>query len=182
MLPLAMASRIPVLLVCVALLVPLSARAERVDRVVSVVGERVVTESDLALAQVLAERDPSPVPALAVTRSGALQQVEDQRLIRGQAGKVRLYQPRNRALQARLDALRRTFPAPGEWEAFLVQWGLGEDELRILLLNRMVVESAVLRSVGTPAGPDDDDWLDRYEAWLGELRAGASIYRPEPIP
>ena len=182
MLPLAMASRIPALLCCVALLASAPARAERVDSVLSVVGERVVTESDLALAQVLTERDPSPVPALNVGPEGALERVEDQRLIRGQAGKVRLYQPSRRALQARLDALRRTFPAPGEWEAFLVRWGLSEDEIRILLLNRMVLESAVLRSMGTPAGPDDDDWLDRYEAWLGELRASASIYRPEPIP
>ncbi len=182
MLPDVVASRIPVLMVAAALLASPAAIAERVDRVVSIVGERVVTESDLALAIELTARDSSVVPALVVTAEDALQRLEEQRLVREQAGQVRLYQPTRRALQARLDAVRRTFPAPGEWEAYLTRWGLTEDTLRIVLLNRMVVEHAVLRTLGTPTGPDDDDWHGRYETWLEELRSEASIYRPEPIP
>ena len=156
-----------------------AAAAERVDRVESVLGERVVTTSDIALEHVLAARDPSPVPALvAADRAG----LEDQRRVRGHAGQVRLYQPSTRALEARLAALRRTFEAPGAWEDFLATWGLSDAALRAMVLNRMVVETTVLRTLGTPVPGEEDAWRQRYDAWMDELRAGQEPHHPEPLP
>ncbi len=179
MLPSTMASRYPALfLSTAALLVTAPAGAERVDRVVSVLGERVVTTSDLALEQVLSVRDPSLVPALSRADLLAL---EDQRRIRGYAGDVRLYQPGRRALDARQAALRRSFQAPGEWEAFLEDWGLTEEVVQALLLNRLVVETTVLRTLGVPTPETEDAWLARYDAWLVSLREGQAPHRPATL-
>ena len=179
MLPSTMASRYRALLLTTAtVLFVAPASAERVDRVESVLGERVVTTSDLALEQVLSVRDPSLVPAL--TRA-TLQALEDQRRIRGYAGDVRLYQPSRRALEARQATLRRTFDAPGEWEEFLTDWGLSEEAIQALLLNRLVVETTVLRTLGVPTPETESAWLARYEAWLVSLREAQAPHRPEAL-
>ena len=145
----------------------------------SVLGERVVTTSDIALEAQLSVRDPSVIPALFQGNANAL---EDQRRIRGHAGQVRLYQPSQRALEARLIALRRTFEAPGEWEAFLLEWGLTEETIQVLVRNRMVVEAAVLRTLGAPVEGEEQAWLARYQGWVTGLRAEGLVHRPEPLP
>jgi len=175
-----MASRIPALVLAGALAGPPgTAAAERVDRVVSVLGERVVTESDVALEQVLRLHDPSVVPALIGGDAAAL---EDQRRIRGHAGQIRLYQPSRRALDARMASLRRSFEAPGAWGDFLGRWGLIEESVQALVLNRMVVEITVLRTLGAPEPGQEEAWLARYRTWLDGLSAGAEPHRPEPLP
>ncbi len=179
MLPPTMASRSLTPLLLLALAWPGTVAAERVDRVLSVLGERVVTASDLALEAELAVRDPSVVPALS---AGDLSSLEDQRRIRGLAGQVRVYRPSRRALDARIAALRSTFVAPGSWQAFLVQWGLGEEALAALVLNRMVVEAATLRAVGVPEAGQEQAWQARYEAWIAELREAQPPHHPEPLP
>jgi hypothetical protein len=179
-LPSCVASRTPVLTgVVLAALCLGPAYGERIDRVVSVVGERVVTETDLLLEEELRARDPSPVPALS---QGGVQALEDQRWIRGHAGQVRVYQPNRRALEARIAALRRTFEAPGEWEDFLARWGMSEDTIRALMLNRMIVETTVLRTLGSPDPGHDLPWQAKYESWLEELRATGETHRADPLP
>jgi hypothetical protein len=179
MLPSVMASPIPARLLCaLVLLAAEPVRAERVDRVLSVLGERVVTASDLALEQVLAARDPSVVPAL---RRADVAALEDQRRIRGHAGQVRLYQPGRRALDNRHADLRRTFEAPGAWEGFLADWGLTEESVQALVLNRMVVEITVLRTLGAPETGAEAAWVVRYETWMAGLRADLEPHRPEML-
>ena len=90
--------------------------------------------------------------------------------------------PGTSALEARLIALRRTFEAPGEWEAFLLEWGLTEETIQVLVRNRMVVEAAVLRTLGAPVEGEEQAWLARYQGWVTGLRAEGLVHRPEPLP
>ncbi len=152
-----------------------------VDSVVAVVGERVVTASDVRLERELRAHDPSPVPVLEARRDDPLGFLVELALLRGVAGDIALYRPAEAEVQARLARLRRSFDGPEDWRAFLARNGLDEGRLAAALRSRMVVERLVRRTLGEhPAG--DPEALRRYEAWVAELRRTVPVRRVPAEP
>ena len=178
--PITMATLLPALF-CFLLGTPL---AEAVDRVVSVVGERLVTQSDLDLEAALVGLDESIIPPLA-QESDLLRRLEDYRLIRSLAGELPIYVPPHRDLDARLVAIQSRFDSGNAYLAFLARWGMAESDLRNFLRSRMVVENFVHRAVGLTVQadfePQDPEYNQRYreayEIWIEPLRTDRGIRR-----
>ena len=151
---------------------------ERIDRIVAVVGERLVTASDVELEAILTARDPRSVAVLSAGARTPLESLIDAAIIRGLAGNIAVYQPDDADVRARLDALRATFEDPDAWRRFLLAFGLDEDALAGILYSRMVVERVVHRNVGLAseaARETPDAYLKRYEAWIAERRNRVSV-------
>ncbi len=144
-----------------------------IDRVVMVVGDRLITASDVQLEQALAAREPSPVVPLEAARPQTLAFLRDVAIIRGMAGETAVYRPTQAEVRGRLDSLRATWPDRASWEAFLQEHGLTPERLEALIFSRMVVERYVQRNVGLAArsaGEDRDAYVTRFNEWMIQQR------------
>ena len=137
------------------------------------VGERIVTQSDLAFEAFFAAHDSSPVPAFEASDYPLEAKLVDIAMIRALAGDIAIYRPSDDEVRARVEAFLGQFPEHFEGRRALEAWGMDEDEFLGFVFSRMVVERCVARSVVSTGG--DDDWRDRYAAWTGELRARTPV-------
>jgi len=146
-----------------------------VDRILAVVGERLVLTSDLELERALAEVDPSPVLVLRESRDppDPLQDAVDRAIIRGLAGSTAVYAPSDAEVRARAERIRSRFKDDIAWQVFLDRHGLDSDRLAGILYSRLVVERYVLRNVEQSARHEDP--LAYYREWIGHHRARVSI-------
>lgn len=142
------------------------------DRIVAVVGERVVLTSDLRLEESFRRVDPSPVPLLRAT-GDPLQDAIDRAIIRGLAGSTAIYAPSDAEVQARVARIRSNFKDDIHWQRFLDENSLDRGRLTGILYSRMVVESYVLRNVSQSARAEDP--LAYYREWIARHRAHVTI-------
>lgn len=149
------------------------------DRVVAVVGDRIITASDVRLERALADRDPSPVAALARRqREGSLEAVVDGAIVRKLAGDIAIYAPSTTEVSQRVAALRQSWPDPADYARFLGAMGLDEERLAGRIYSRMVIERYVYRNVtlaSETAGESPDVAWDRYQSWIGRERSRVEI-------
>lgn len=165
------------------------ARAEVVDRVLEVVGDRAITETDLGFEIELSARDVSPLPPFEDPGGDPMRRLEDARILRLLAGDIATFQPSAAEVDARLAALRGTFPDEQGYEAFVVRWVDDEAGLREQIYGRMVAERYALRALGAVELVEDPSaWTARYEAWMAPRRAavpvrvvGAAAAPPPPM-
>jgi hypothetical protein len=169
------------LLTACALMTPTWAQAapvrqpEVIDKIVVVVAERVITDSDLRLSIRMDERDPDSILLLAQAIPDPLQRLIDRHILLQMAGKVGVYQPTPAEVTARLAKVRSGWDGHSEYQSFLRMHGLDEARLRRLLTERMVVDRYIRRNLSGPAGeaPRPGPLRD----WMAERRQGVQIRR-----
>jgi hypothetical protein len=155
------------------------ARAEVVDRVVVVVHDTPILQSEVELEAVLEGIDVSPVPFWTAVGTGPADRLVDAAIIRAIAADVALYQPTREQVAERLDAVRAAFADGSAWGSFLATNGLDEARLSAILKRRMVVERYLLRTL--QATPDDQPaWVAECLAHLGQLRPRVRVRVVEP--
>jgi hypothetical protein len=144
------------------------------DRVVAVVGSRVLTASNLRLEAALQAHDSSPLPLIHEVPESPLQALIDLALIRHKAGNISLYQPAAPEVRARLYLLRNSWTDPREFDLFLEVWHLEEEDLESLIYTRLVAENFVHRQVILASQGQHESAAaleDRYRSWIEEVRA-----------
>ncbi len=144
------------------------------DRILFVVGERLVTVSDREFERELARVDPGMPPPFSDPGYDLEQRLVDMAILRALAGDSAVYQPRPADLRARWERVRDAWPGLDEYNAFLNRWGVDDERLQAMLYSRMVVEKYVYRNVGLAvgaAGGGDEDYRAAYQAWMGDQRS-----------
>lgn len=183
-------SAVAALVLSALFVIPLRGHAQELptavlaDRIVMVVGDRLITASDVALEAVLVDRDPSPVVPLQAQRDDPLGFLRDLAIIRGLAGETAVYRPTPAEVRGRIEALRSSWPDPESWQRFLRDHGLDEERLAALLFSRMVAERYIQRNVGLAArsaGEDEAAYVARFETWMAAQRRRVSIRKLEPL-
>ncbi|MCA9566655.1 MAG: hypothetical protein KC656_02390 [Myxococcales bacterium] len=152
------------------------ALAGRVDRVLAVIDERVVLESDVRLDEELSVFDLSPVPFW-TTGTGEERQIAAA-VLDVAAGDVALYRPADAAVRNRLEALRGAFADRDAWQAFLSRWGFEESDMLGVLRQRMRVEAYLRRNI--KVSPMDPAFTTATAALLDELAPRVRVRRVEP--
>lgn len=165
-------------LLVLALVAP--ARAEPVDRLLYVVGDRIVTAGDLAFELDVDDHDASPIVALDALDYPREQRVLDLTILRALAGDTVIYRPTAEEVEARWELVRASWARAEDFEAFLVRWGMDGDDLRGFLYSRMVVERYIRRVAGSADVPVESPGFSvGYQRWIAEVRAKVS-YRRAP--
>jgi len=162
---------------------PATLEATLADRVVSVVGDTVITLSDLELEKTIAAHDSSSLPAF--NHQDPLLRLEDFRILRSLSGDVPLYVPDRLTIDNRMARFRSTWAGEKAYLVFLHEQGLQEQDLRSLMRSRVMAEAYVERNVGLalraeidPAAPDwESQYQTAYEAWMSKRRKEAGIRR-----
>ena len=158
-------------------------QATRIDRIVAVVGDRIVTDGDLYVEATLAGRDISPLEVVELRRQQPEEWLVDLAVIRLLAGDIAVYRPSPAAVDQRVAAVHVGLESPRAWAEFLQQIGLDEEGLATLLSRRMVAERYIQRNVIARArsGEDAAAVEQLYLAWITEQRATLSIRRVPAI-
>ena len=102
----------------------------------------------------------------------ALEWLLDQLLVADEASKLRIDDVDRAALAAELRRFRVRFPTAADYQRFLAEGDLSEDELAATLARMMRVERYVQSRVGRSARVGDDE-VDRWLADRGAPGAGA---------
>lgn len=144
-----------------------TAKAEVVDRILYVVGARVVTASDLRFETEFDPFDQSPVAPLDSPAYPIEARLIDFAVLRELASDQSIYRPDARDVRVRYEAVRGNFESNAAFDAFLRRWGMDEVLLQGFLSSRMVVERFVRRNASLEAGGDPEA---RYQGWVAELR------------
>lgn len=149
-----------------------SERAVVVDRIVAVVGERLVLQSDIELERVLAPLETSPVRPLFGSDPDPLQVAIDRAIIRGLAGNAAIYVPSEADVQSRVASIRGHFAEERAWTEFQALHGLDDDRLASLLYSRVVVDRYIVRNL-TQGGSQPS--ATTYAEWMAHQRARVPI-------
>lgn len=154
-------------------------RAELVDAVVHVVGDRIVTRSDVAFEVDFDPHDRSPIPALDAPEYVVSQRLVDFAILRQAAGDIEIYRPRTEDVSARWARFRDAWARPEDYSAFLLRWGMDDRALQGFLYSRLVVERFVARNVLQRSGALLEGLeFDAYEQWIAPIRARADVRTP----
>lgn len=147
----------------------LTARAEIVDRVVAVVEDQPILQSEVRLEAALA-RVPSPVPGFRAMHDDPLELAIDETVIRLTAAEISLYQPTREQVGDSVSAVRASFEDDQAYATFLADHGLDEERLSTVMRRRLIVERFLLRNL--LSAPSD------AEAWAAECRTLLDTLRP----
>jgi hypothetical protein len=155
----------------------------RIDRVVSVVGDAIVTDSDLRLEAELLRYDTVSCPALAAPQKDLLGLLEERRVLHRLGAGRPLYLPSSTAVAKRLNLLSQNMGA--EFEAFKSRWGLNPKQLEKLIRDRMMEEAYVNanlgRSLKAEQTAESENWESHYRQayrpWIQARKEGMPIRR-----
>ena len=151
-----------------------------VDQVVLVIGDRVVTASDVRIEDALRERVPwwsPPQP----NGTSTLQVLADAALLRALAGDAALYVPDDDLVRERMGQLRDAFGDPESWRVFLRGTGLDEERLASLVRSRLIVERYIQRTLSLTARSEGASIEEVYAAWIPSQRGRLPVRVPAPI-
>ena len=157
----------------------------RIDRVLSVVEESIVTRSDLQMEQALLRVDKVACPPLAPPQQDLLRLLEDRRILQRLAAGRTLYNPSKAEIETRRSQMSE---ALGEdYSPFLRRWGIDDAGLSKILRLRMIEEAYVERNLGRALQNEQADTSEnwealyrrRYEIWMQARRESTNIRRIE---
>ncbi len=152
------------------------------DRVLFVVGSRIVTQSDVAFETFFGDADRSPVPAFEDPAVPLPERLRDIAAVRQLAGDTAVFRPDPGDVRARADAFLSHWARPDDGLAALRDWGFDESAFLGLLYSRLVAERFVSRSLPPPsadaAEAERAEWLQRYSEWIKEARGRVEIRVP----
>ena len=154
-------------------------RAEIVDAVVHVVGERIITRSDVTFEADFDPVDRSPIAALDDPGYPRVRRLIDFAILREGAGDMEIYKPSPEEVLARWERFRDGWERPEDYSSFLARWGMDDRGLQGFLYSRLVVERYVARNVLQRSGASLEKLtFEDYDQWMTPLRERADVRTP----
>lgn len=155
-------------------------RAVVIDQIVLVIGDRVVTASELRLEEALRARLPWWAPPQPEGTS-TLQVVADAALIRALAGDAALYVPDDELVRDRAAQVRAAWGDPEAWQSFLLQHGLDEERLLTLVRSRLIVDRYLQRTLSLAARSEGKPLEALYAGWILTQRGRLPLRVPSAV-
>lgn len=148
--------------------------ARVVERAVALVGDSVITSTDVKLHAALRALDPSFIPVLSSDQDPAEEQSISSTIIRQMAGQVPVYQPKPGQVQTRLERFKEQWSTERDYSNFLAIHGLTERRLEAVLKRRATIERVVIRALGAPKD-NPTEWAARFDEWMRAERKGVRV-------
>jgi parvulin-like peptidyl-prolyl isomerase len=145
-----------------------------VDRVVAIVGEQVITLSDVRAAEALGLIEG----AVALTREQLVTRLIDRELMRAEVERFGAAEIAPAVIDARVQAVRARLSSAAAFAAALEAHGLSEARFRAWLLDDARIDQYVQQRFGAAAQPTDEEVLQYY---LSREREFAVDGRPRPF-
>ena len=150
------------------------ARAQVIDRILAVVDNSLVTQSDVTAAMRLGLETPAPAadPVAAV-----VDRLIERRLTLSEVDRYAPPEPSAADINLRLEKMRQSFPSTAAFEAVLNETGLDEAQLRRHVRDDLRIAAYLQQRFGSPVQPSDEQILDYYRAHPGQFTRNG-VLRP----
>jgi hypothetical protein len=151
------------------------ARADVIDRILAVVDNSLVTQSDVVAAMRLGLEVP---PAGAADPIAAVvDRLIDRTLTLGEVDRYAPPEPSAAEITLRIEKIRQAFPSPSAFQAVLNETGLDETQLRRRVRDNLRIAGYLQQRFGSPVQPSEDQILDFYRSHPGEFSRNG-VLRP----
>jgi hypothetical protein len=157
----------------------LAAAGEVVDRVVAVVEDRIVLESDVRWEAAMMQVEPAPALLWARTADPTVRATEAAG-IRVLAGDIALYQPDSGSVAERVLVLSDAVGGPAALDVWLAGLGVDREGLVELLRRRMIAEAWAARNVAVRAD-DEAAWIAACDELVASQLERLRFRRTAPI-
>lgn len=145
-------------------------RGEIIDRVLAVVDNSVITQSDVVAAMRLGLEK---APGAADPTSAVLDSLIERRLMLAEAERYAPPEPSDADVNLRLEQVRLSFPSADAFRAVLAQTGLDEAQLRRHVRDDLRIDAYLQQRFGSAVQPSEEQTLDYYRAHPDQFsRAG----------
>lgn len=145
-------------------------RGEIIDRVLAVVDNSVITQSDVVAAMRLGlEKAPGAADPIAAV----LDSLIERRLTLTEVDRYAPPEPSDADVNLRLEQVRLSFPSADAFRAVLAQTGLDEAQLRRHVRDDLRIDAYLQQRFGSAVQPSEEQTLDYYRAHPDQFsRAG----------
>ncbi|HEX6974863.1 MAG TPA: hypothetical protein VF147_10705 [Vicinamibacterales bacterium] len=149
------------------LAITLLASPEIIDRILAVVGNSIITQSDLVAAERLG-LEKAPRGAEDPT-AASLERLIERRLMLIEVDRYAPPEPPPANVDLRLEQVRLSFPSLAAFEAVLKETGLDEIQLRRRLRDDLRIDAYLQQRFGTVVQPTEEQILEYYQAHPAEF-------------
>ena len=147
-----------------------------VDRIVVVIEEYTITQSDISLEQELATLIPSSSKTLQYYRENNPKEALIQRnILRIFAGDINLYSANPIEIQKRYEQFLAHWKHIQEYNEFILRHGLDEDRLLGLIKSQIIAENYLEKNIGISSGQEISTSQIKFEAWLEQSKRTLSL-------
>lgn len=147
-----------------------------IDRIVIVIEEYTITQSDIALEQDLAFIIPSSSKTLQHYRETKPKEALLQRnLLRIFAGDIGLYSANQTEIQYRYEQFLSHWKQIQEYNNFTLRHGLDEARLLGLIKSQIIAENYLKKNIGINPEQNLQDTQQKFEQWLEQSKQSLSI-------
>lgn len=152
-----------------------SAGAEIIDRILAVVGNTIVTQSDVLAAMRLRLEAP---PANAADPVGAtLERLIERRLMLSEVDRYVPPAPAEADVSLRVEQVRLSFPSAEAWQKALAETGFDEEQLRRYVRDDLRIIAYLQQRFGTAQPPSEEEVLEYYREHPEQFTV-AGVLRP----
>ena len=147
-------------------------RAEIIDRILAVVDDVVITQSDVLGAVRLGLVDPQ---ITSVGLSAVLDRLIERRLILTEVDRYAPPEPAEAEVDRRLTEVLATAVSPSELETALRQTGISRDQLRRHVRDDLRIASYLQQRFGSPIEPSDQEVAEYYRTHQARFTRAGSV-------
>lgn len=147
-------------------------RAQIIDRILAVVDNSIITQSDVVAAMRLGlEHAPgAPDPIAAV-----LDSLIERRLTLTEVDRYAPPEPSDTDVNLRLEQIRLSFPSADAFRAVLAQAGLDEAQLRRHLRDDLRIDAYLQQRFGSTVQPSEEEILAYYRAHADQFSKAGTV-------
>jgi hypothetical protein len=157
-------------LMALVLLIP---NTEIIDRILAVVENSIVTQSDLVAAERLGlEKAPR---GAADPVAGVLDKLIERRLMLIEVDRYAPPEPPPANIELRFEQVRLSFPSTAAFQAVLKDTGLDEAQLRRRLRDDLRIDAYLQQRFGMVVQPTEQQILEYYQAHPAEFTTNGAL-------
>lgn len=147
-------------------------RAQIIDRILAVVDNSIITQSDVAAGMRLGlEKAPgAPDPIAAV-----LDSLIERRLTLTEVDRYAPPEPSDADVNLRFEQIRLSFPSADALRAVLAQVGLDEAQLRRHLRDDLRIDAYLQQRFGSTVQPSEEETLAYYRAHADQFSKAGTV-------
>ena len=155
------------------LILTVTANAEGIDKVVAIVGNDIILQSEVEIERLLNPFDNTASAIWIHHEFGPLERLVMSAQLRTSAGSIALYQPTDSSVRARVTSIRTTM-GDSQYEEFCRVTGLDNMVLTTIIKRRMVAEKFAARNINSDTA-NLEQWDHQLEMMLIGLREKISV-------
>lgn len=155
---------------------------EPFDRIVVIVNEKIITQSDIEIEQILSRKIPSISKILQQQRIQNPQDGATQiYILNNFAGDINFYQPSSEQIAQRYQEFKNNWSVIEEYNQFFQKYGWKNTTVFTYIRKLLIAENYIQKNIGIPFDDFNESAINSYAQWLSNANNRINIREVEPF-